>query len=65
MSLAASLITTFTPKSDQFQISPAASQEILHHTVWRTWLWIIAYSDEKWLYYQILTTLYLRISLEG
>ena len=31
-------ITPFTPKSDQCQISPAASPEILHHTVWRTWL---------------------------
>ena len=31
--------------------SPAASQEIWHHTVWRTWLFI-AYSDEKWLYYK-------------
>ena len=28
----------FTPNSDQFQISPAASPEILHHTVWRTCL---------------------------
>ena len=26
----------FTPKNDQFQISPAASPEISHHTVWRT-----------------------------
>ena len=33
------------------KISPAASQEIWHHTVWRTWLFI-AYSDEKWLYYK-------------
>ena len=41
----------FTPESDQCQISPAASQEILHHTVRRTWLFI-AYSDEKWLYYK-------------
>ena len=40
-----------TPKSDQVQISPAASPEILHHTVWRTWLFI-AYSDERWLCYQ-------------
>ena len=39
----------FTPKSDQCRISPAASPEILHHTVWRTWLFI-AYSDERWLY---------------
>ena len=36
---------------DQFQITPAASPDILHHTVWRTWLFI-AYSDERWLYYQ-------------
>ena len=41
----------FTPESDQCQISPAASQEIWHHTVRRTWLFI-AYSDEKWLYYK-------------
>ena len=44
-------VSTFSPKSDQFKISPAASPEILHHTVWRTWLFI-AYSDERWLYYQ-------------
>ena len=36
----------FTPKSDQCQISPAASPELLHHTIWRTWLFI-AYSDER------------------
>ena len=36
----------FIPKSDQYQISPAASPEILHHTVWITWLFI-AYSDER------------------
>ena len=34
-----------TPKSDQFQISPAAAPEIWHHTVRRTWL-SIAYSDK-------------------
>ena len=44
-------VNPFTPKSDQCQNSPAASQEIWHHTVWRTWLFI-AYSDEKWLYYK-------------
>ena len=44
-------INPFTPESDQCQNSPAASQEILHHTVWRTWPFI-AYSDEKWLYYK-------------
>ena len=37
----------FTPESDQCQITPAASPEILHHTVRRTWLFI-AYSDERW-----------------
>ena len=33
-------VNAFTPKSDQLQISPAASPEILPHTVWRTWLLI-------------------------
>ena len=41
----------FTPKSNQFQVVPAASPEIWYHTVWRTWL-SIAYSDERWLHYQ-------------
>ena len=41
----------FTPKSDQFQIFPPASPEILHRTVWRTWLFM-AYSDERLVYYQ-------------
>ena len=45
------VVNPFTPESDQCQNSPAASQEIWHHTVWRTWLFI-AYSDEKWLYYK-------------
>ena len=44
------MVNPFTPKSDQFQISPAASPEILHHTVWWTWLFI-AYSDERLLCY--------------
>ena len=39
-------INHFTAKSDQFQISPVASPVTLHHTVWRTWLFI-AYSDER------------------
>ena len=44
-------INPFTPKSDQFQISPAAPPEILHHhIVWKTWLFI-AYPDERGLYY--------------
>ena len=46
-------VNPFTPESDQCQNSPAASQEIWHHTVWRTWLFI-AYSDERWLYYKFL-----------
>ena len=35
-----STFNPFTPESDQCQNSPAASQEIWHHTVWRTWLFI-------------------------
>ena len=31
-----SRVTPFTPKSDQFQISHAASQEMLQDRVWRT-----------------------------
>ena len=41
-----SCLNPVTPKGDQFQISAAASQEILHHTVCRTWF-SIAYSDER------------------
>ena len=41
-------ILLVTSKSDQFQISPAASPEIVPHTVWRTWLFT-AFSDERWL----------------
>ena len=33
-------LNPFTLKSDQCQISPAASPGILQHTVWRTWLFI-------------------------
>ena len=32
------------------QISPAASSKGLHHTIWRTWLFIPV-SDERWLHY--------------
>ena len=38
----------FTPKSNQCQISPTASPEIWHHTVWRMWLFI-AFWDKRWL----------------
>ena len=51
----------FTPKSDQCQISPAASPEILYITVRRTWLFI-AYSDERWLYYYQFSLPHLYIS---
>ena len=59
-----SRVNPFTPKSDQCQISPAASPIILHHTVWRTWLFI-THSDERWLHYQFsLPHLYI-FSLKG
>ena len=44
---------TFTPKIDKFQTFYTASPKILHHTVWRTWLFM-AYPDERRLYYQFL-----------
>ena len=53
-------INPFTPKSGQFQISPPASPEILHHTVWRTWLFI-AYSYEGWSYHFSLPYLYISL----
>ena len=37
----------FTSKSDQYQISPAASPETHHHTAWRTWLFV-AYSEDEY-----------------
>ena len=37
--------------SDQYQDSLPASPEILHHTVWRTWL-PVAYPDKRCLYYR-------------
>ena len=49
---AKSRLNPFTPESDQCQISPAPSPEILHHTVWRTWLFI-TYSNGRWLHYRI------------
>ena len=51
-------------KSDQFQISPAVSSEILHHKVWRTWLFI-ACSDERWLSAKIVNTSPVHFSLKG
>ena len=58
------IFNPFTPKSDQCQISPAASPIIVHHTVWRTWLFI-THSDERWLHYQFsLPHLYI-FSLKG
>ena len=54
-------LNPFDPKRDQLQISPAASPNILHHTVWRTWLFI-RYSDERFIMVPILTKLNLYIS---
>ena len=57
-------VNPFTPKSDQFVISPVASPEILHHTVWSTWLFI-AYSGDKWLCNQFsLCITYIHFSLK-
>ena len=58
------ILNPFTPKSDQFWISPADSSEILHHTVWRTWFFI-AYSDGGWSILPILTTSLIYFSLRG
>ena len=55
-------LNSFTPKSDQCQISPPASPEILHHTVWRTLLFI-AYPHI--LILPILTTSLIYFSLKG
>ena len=41
-------LTLSLPRVISMSNSPAASPEILHHTVWRTWLFIV-YSDERWL----------------
>ena len=55
-------LNPFTPKSDQFHIFPAASPEILSHTVWRTWRFM-AYLDERWLYYQFSVASHIHFSL--
>ena len=54
----------FTPKSDQCQISPAASPEILHYTVWRTWVFI-ALLRWKLIILPILATSLVHFSLKG
>ena len=51
-------VNPLAPKSDQRQISPAASPEIVHRTVWRTWLFI-AHSDGRRLYQFSLPNLYI------
>ena len=50
-----SLLTLSLPRVSNSKF-PLQSQEILHHTVWRTWLFL-AYSDETWLYHQCNTSL--------
>ena len=56
-------VNPFTPESDQCRNSPAASQEIWHHTVWRIWLFI-AYSDEEVIILQILATSRIQLLFE-
>ena len=58
------MINPFTPKSDQFQISPAASPVILHHIVWRIWLFI-ALLRCKIIILSILTTSLYYCSFKG
>ena len=57
-------INPFTPKSDQFQISPAASPVIIHHIVWRIQLFI-ALLRCKIILLPILTTSLIYCSLKG
>ena len=54
----------FTAKSDHFQISSAASPEILHQTVWRTWLFI-SLLRWKMIILPILTTSLIHFSSKG
>ena len=44
------------PRVINFKFPHSTFHILLHHQVWRTWLFI-AYSDEKWLSYQILTAI--------
>ena len=57
-------LNPFTPKTDQVQISPAASPEILHHTVWRTWVFI-ASLRWKLIILPIIATPLVHFSLKG
>ena len=57
-------VSLFISKSDQVRISPVASPVILHHTVWRTWLFI-AYSDWKMILVPVLTTSLIQFSWKG
>ena len=54
----------FTPKSDQFQISPTAHQKYYLTQYLRTWRFIF-YSDDRWLHCQILTSSLIPFSLKG
>ena len=56
VSLSPCRIFHITPKRYQFEFFSCSLTRNAHHTVWRTWLFIVAYSDEKWWYYQFLTT---------
>ena len=56
-------VNPFTPKSDQLQSSPAASPEILHHAVGRTWLSNLL--RWKMIILPILTTSLIHFSFKG
>ena len=43
-------VNPITPTSDQCQMSPAALPELLHHTVWRSWLSVAYYRKMKYDY---------------
>ena len=58
------VLNPFTPKNDQFQISPPASPVILHHIVWRTWFFI-AYSNWRMNIVTILSTSIIHFGLKG
>ena len=55
-SFSAKFNNPFTPENDQCQISSPAPPEILHHTVRRTWLFILSLLMWKMIIMQILAT---------
>ena len=57
-------VNPFAPKSDQFQISPAASPVMIHHMEWRIQLFIALLRCKK-IILPILTTSLIYCSLKG